>query len=1502
MVDILAAGTTQVLLSLEGAEFTDGEEVTVRVTSADGLIAPIDSTAVLLSATQTMVVVELNAAFNAVNTPVTAMIDPNDYVPVGLSILPPNANFAMATVDAVITPREFTWVFEPPTELRVLAGDSAVVRLTLQAVEGSMLGESMLGEGEQVSVDLAFTDAASGLTLSPMPVTLTSEELSAEITVNASVMASGGNLMASARVMNASIPNAAIAVVIAARQLALVFNPMSVALDPENADTVVEISLGGDDINLLDENESVVVTLTADSGGVTIEPSTLTLRGSEATSVRIQVSADVGSRTLTATAAALTNADIADATLPVTISAPSREFALVFNPSLITIRAGDELSLEISIQSEEGSILLPSEEVVVDFAYNGAVVVPVEGVVLSADNLSTALSLELPLSAITGNLRASASLIGANIADGSVAVTIEPRAFSLVFRSASDIDGAGEPIIEANALANSSTEVRLSLEGASLVGDETVVVEVASRDNLIVSDDLIFSATTMSQLVRLDVSFEAASTAVFASVQASEIANANFAMGGLFMQVEDREFALAFRSADDTEKNGNPINEISILPGGSIEVLVSFDSIGESSLTSSESLQVRASVDADSGVTLDPSDGIIHLSSVQTTVLMTVQASVGAIPTVVSLSLVDGQGIENADIQSARLNVSIDRRLFNLSFDPTSLTLAAGSLEAIELRISGADLSDGERVAVDLTVLGNANVAVTVPVAFGDEPTQVVFIAPDTLTAVVNIDASEAMTVGSALVVAVVSAEDQQALGAEIELAQLAVTIEIVERELAIAFDPIEVRLNEAGTAQATLTLEGLLSDEQVRVNLNQFPEIPGVEIYDVVTDPELMNGLSNLTLTSANRSVLLELRNVDLDQPIALTASIDDAQAQALNAQVTSGVLQVLPQTQAGRVFSLAFDSNAFTLTTGESRTFAVLLNGPALLEGERVTAAVTVESDATIVVSDNPLEDSDEVNAVEFTNSVRRMNVTITAGQMPESLLVVAVVSDETRESVSDAQFSPATLQVLIEEVVDDRTFSLVFNPTSVTLTAGETAQVNISLVGAQLNIDESVEVTLASVGGGEVVMITPSSIVLTNLSSSATFEIAPQIGVQAQSLSIIASGAGVNVAVASLPVTIQLREFILAFDPASIELTVGTSADVNLLLEGGSLNVGEQLRVMLIGGAGIDVTPGQVIFAGGGPNMMPIQVSGVSVDLLGLGAEARAVANSEDAQTLSAQFTRPRLPVTVTPRSIGVRFDRAMVEIVRGGSANASGSAEVYVETDVGLLEGEAIEVSVFPHTASNLRANPGAVTLTAASSRVMVTLTGDEAAQSGVVTLVYLEGSQGLNNNIEVNTSEGRLQVEVVRGVNITFDPADELRIEANTPASVIVRTSVDLIEDEQVTVQLEVTGSGLSIVSNSGPITLNALMSTTVVEVSAVIAGELGDLTATATGEGVAVLTQVATLPVRVLRGVSLVFEIGTGEVVRGSSTALSVTTEPLLIAGEVVTARLTVGSSNGAEF
>ena len=114
--------------------------------------------------------------------------------------------------------------------------------------------------------------------------------------------------------------------------------------------------------------------------------------------------------------ASLVGANIADATVAVTVE--PRAFALAFNIADVTITAGEPLEFEVSIQPQDAqSTLLASERVVVNFEHNGVPIVPMIEVVLSADNLSTALSLELPLSAITGNLRASASLVGANIAD-----------------------------------------------------------------------------------------------------------------------------------------------------------------------------------------------------------------------------------------------------------------------------------------------------------------------------------------------------------------------------------------------------------------------------------------------------------------------------------------------------------------------------------------------------------------------------------------------------------------------------------------------------------------------------------------------------------------------------------------------------------------------------------------------------------------------------------------------------------------------------------------------------------------------------------------------------------------------------------------------------------------------------------------------------------------------------------------------------------------------------
>ena len=706
-VDILAAGTTQVLLSLEGAEFADGETVTVRVTSADGLIVPVDGTEVMLSATQTMVVVELNAAFNAVNTTVTAAIDPNDYVPAGQFILPPNANFAMATVDAMIALREFTLAFNPSTELRVLAGDSAVVRLTLQAVEGSMLGESMLGEGEQVSVDLTYQTILVGgelsVTPSPMAVTLTSENLSAEIIVNASAMASGGNLMASASVMNANIPDAAIPVAIAPRQLALVFNPMSVAFDPESADTVVEISLSGDDISLLGEDESVVVTLTADADGVTINPPTLTLRGSVASSVRIQASADMRARTLTATAATLINANIADAALPMTIG--ERQFALAFrsltmteqgNPQQIDqveLREGQSIQVWLSL---EGSRLLDGEFATARLTVDESVTVTLpadagedDGIIFSASRTSAIVTLTANPDATDSYVMASVSTTDAqrmpippNASFADARLDIDVLALALAFDRAA-----------VELTVDEETQVELSLidvEGSALARETTITVQLSTLEGVLVSPEtVILSGENPSTNLSLTALFNAVEGVLTATVSAGAGGLA-IRDGELSVGVTPRAFELVFRSVSDTARETAPLTTVNILAAGTTQVLLSLEG---AEFADDEEVTVR--ITSADGLIAPADSTAVLLSATQTMVVVELNAAFNAVNTPVTAAIdpndyvPDGQFIlpPNANFAMATVDAMIALREFTLVFQSINRAACVGR------RFSGGEVN-----------------------------------------------------------------------------------------------------------------------------------------------------------------------------------------------------------------------------------------------------------------------------------------------------------------------------------------------------------------------------------------------------------------------------------------------------------------------------------------------------------------------------------------------------------------------------------------------------------------------------------------------------------------------------------------------------------------------------------------------------------------------------------------------------------------------------------------
>ena len=496
-----------------------------------------------------------------------------------------------------IIQREFVVSFSPSSTVVVNRGGRTTIRVSLNGIDGSRLfdDESVListGFAETVSEGLVFPflDVFSGVRIfyigsagfiqnivafGDTPLVLSSsrleETLFAEVHLDIPAgqyripytLRKGDTNASSFDMMEDSVHPAPRMVEVLASQFTLSFSPPAVTATAGVVGPVMTLI-----IRRLDSSEGIVIseglldalretfkyedggvypseTFDFDSEGVIREG--VNLRRQQFAVVdllyRLNLPADAQSGTLTATVDVEGAPEdflpiVAAATLPVTVEL--RAFALAFNVADVTITAGEPLELEVSIQPQNAqSILLASERVVVNFEHNGVPVVPMIEVVLSADNLSTALSLELPLSAITGILRASAEEIaGANITDATVAVTVEPRALSLSF---------SEPTV--NVATGGSTEVRLSLEGASLVAGEQVTVTLINLPTGVTAspNPVVFDVDQLSREISLLATVNAMPGTLTAS--AEEIDGANIESADLAVTVSPRAFALTFNIA-----------------------------------------------------------------------------------------------------------------------------------------------------------------------------------------------------------------------------------------------------------------------------------------------------------------------------------------------------------------------------------------------------------------------------------------------------------------------------------------------------------------------------------------------------------------------------------------------------------------------------------------------------------------------------------------------------------------------------------------------------------------------------------------------------------------------------------------------------------------------------------------------------------------------------------------------------------------------------------------
>ena len=457
---VLAGGSTEVRVRLSGVasllgvpSLGEDETLTVELAYADGTSVVAFPSTVQFSVGNTDADVTLSASLDATSGILTAMA--------GSTLV--NAEVAPTSLPVSIVPREFALSFTTlsgtplATPARVLAGGLIEVLVRLSGVPSS-LGLSSLGEGETLTVELAYADGTSVVAF-PSTMQFSAGNTDADVTLSASLDATSGILtaMAGSTLVNAEVAPASLPVEIVPREFALVFtSSMGETLDEARvlAGGSTEVRVVLSNAGALLEGESVRVSLTATT--VTTNQSGLTLTALEPSmTLTIDAAYDVTPPLLGAVEASgavllggimATNTQVLSATLAVDVV--ERQFRLrILDEAGLPILAarvraveGSRASLQVRVEGVRSSLGLPSlgedETLTVALAYAGGTGVGVSAptVEFFAHSAEVLVTLTATTSyATSGALTAEVAgeVLNANVEPATLPVEILPREFDL---------------------------------------------------------------------------------------------------------------------------------------------------------------------------------------------------------------------------------------------------------------------------------------------------------------------------------------------------------------------------------------------------------------------------------------------------------------------------------------------------------------------------------------------------------------------------------------------------------------------------------------------------------------------------------------------------------------------------------------------------------------------------------------------------------------------------------------------------------------------------------------------------------------------------------------------------------------------------------------------------------------------------------------------------------------------------------------------------------------
>ena len=1340
---VVAGAMETAVLSLLG-DVPEDVEVTVRVSSADEATVQVISESVVFTSAATSPVVTATVTLRGVaagNTTVFADLSSAlDDLPPDSSVLP--AELAVTVVPA---PVHLQLAFDPPT-LEVVTGTMATAVLSLSGdvpedtTVTVVLSESNTAIASVLPESVVFT----ALAMSPVvtaTVTITGVAVGS-VVVTAADVSGATDLPPNSSVLPAEL---AVTVVLPPVELQLAFDPSTLRV-AVGSDATVTLSLPG-------VPAGAAVTVGVGSFNTRLASASVGMEGTvvfDAATVRHEVTVtgvSEGRVTVEAASQRFTGLSedsiVEPARLPVTVVPAPVMLQLAFDSLTLTVTADSEetatlslpdvpagamVTVALSAASTATAQVAPESVMVTFTADTPSHDVTIEGVAEGSATLTAVADVSSMDNCIPGLSAISCGLPpDSTVAPAELAVTVMPAPVHLQL-------AFEPPALTVAAAVQRTAQLRLvgDVPAGAAVTVELGTMNVAAPAQVAPESVMVtFTAQTRSRGVTvLGVAEGSATLTAVVDAEAlaasglppdSTVASAELAV--TVVTVPPVTLQLAF----------DPMM-LEVVTGAAATAVLSLSGVPEGT----EVAVTLGAADATTArVVVTPRSVLFTAATVRHEVTVT---GVSAGSATVMAATDDLTGLPaGSSVAPAELAVTVVLPTVHLqlAFEPLSLTVAAGSTATAVLSLS-AEVPEGAEVRIGFDQEPALD-------RVGLDPAFVLFDAATTSreVTVTGMDVgNEAVTV---LVTAGLVSFDGLSTVSTVQLDQLEVTVVPAPVHLQLAFEPPTLTVTDDGQSVVSLLLPDVpvgfvvpvrvsVAGEAVRLTSSEISEFFSLGNVERVTIEGVTAG--NATLTA------IAVEDCRPDLPPALRCGLPADSTVAL-AELAVTVVPAPVRLQ------LAFDPTSLTVTAGATATATLSLLG--VPEGAGVAVELSV-ADATTARVVTP-------RSVTFTAAATSRDVTVLG--VAAGVAALTASADDLTGFGLPPNSNVASAELAVTVVPAPVRLRLAFDPTSLTVTAGDAAAMaTLSLLG-NVPIDAALRVELSAADETTLQLMPEGVVKFTGnvLSYGVTVlgVTAGSAAVTAELVTIEASGlpegstvTSAELAVTVVPAPVHLQ---LAFDPTTLAVDLGTDEGVTLSLPGVPAGAEVTVTISTSNANRVQVSARQrsVVFTAAMPSH-EVMVTGAGVGSATLSADVDVDALADFGLPPDSTVAHAELAVTVVPRvNLVLAFDPATLTVAVGATATA-------VLSLPGVPEDAEVTVTVSVADETTARVlTPESVTFTAETPNRDVTV---EGVAEGSATLTAKRRSFiGLSGGSTVTPAD--LAVTVVPPpvhLQLAFDPS------------------------------------------------------------------------------------------------------------------------------------------------